>query len=681
MNDKDVLFIDHESYCEVPINRGTHAYAEEAELMVTSYAFGMTAPAEVVDHTAGQLMPTIIKEALADPAVTLVGQNYGNFDRNLLRYAEGIHIPPERIHDTMIQAMSHGLPGGLDKLGQIFNVAEEDAKMKEGKALIQLFCKPRPKNMKLRRATRLTHPIEWRQFLDYAKTDITAMRHIYNAMPRWNYPGDSETYAARAAGIPYHNSSNQLPSEFRLWCLDQRINDRGFKVDLELAEAAVAAVTKAQRALNSRTEEVTSGEVERTTQRDRLLRHLMSEYGYELLDMTKSTLTRALEDPDLPPAVRELIAIRLEVSQTSNSKYNRLLNGSNSDGRLRGTLQFCGATRTGRWAGRVFQPQNLPRPDMKNDMIEAGIAALKGGYAHLLFDSPISVASNAIRGSIVAAEGKKLVVADLSNIEGRMLAWLAGEEWKLKAFREYDEGVGPDLYRLGYSRSFNKPLGQVTDDDRQIGKVQELALGYQGAAGAFGSMAALYGIELEEAQVWNVVRAWRDANAAIVDFWEDMQRAAWAATQRGGTHRVGKIVFERWRSWLKMHLPSERVLCYADPQIIPDPRRRGKTALSYMGLNSYTRRWERLTTYGGKLVENATQAAARDVLAHNMELAEERGFPIILTVHDEFLTEPNDDVKYSVDKLAKIMARVPDWADESLPLAAAGFEGYRYRKD
>ncbi len=243
---------------------------------------------------------------------------------------------------------------------------------------------------------------------------------------------------------------------------------------------------------------MTDGEVQAATQRDALIKHIVESYGVELPDMQRSTLERRMADPDLPSAVKELLAIRLQASTTSTSKYKSLMKGVSSDGRLRGTLQFCGASRTGRWAGRLFQPQNLPRPSLEQDQIDEGIEALKAGCADLLFDNIMELTSLELRGCIMAPEGKKLVVSDLSNIEGRKLARLACEQWKLDAFREYDEGTGPDLYKLAYARAFNISPDDVDKYQRQIGKVMELGLGFGGGVAAFLTFALVYGLDLDE---------------------------------------------------------------------------------------------------------------------------------------------------------------------------------------
>lgn len=681
------LLLDTETFCEVPIRNGTHAYAESAEIMVLSYAIddpltGVEGPIVVVDLANGDPWPDDLTEALADPDVRVVGHNFGMFDRAVLRH-NGVEIAPERIEDTMVQAQSHGLPGGLDKLCEIFKVPEDVAKHKGGKNLIGLFCSPQPKNRKLRRATKQTHPVEWQRFLDYAGGDISSVRYLRKVMPRWNYPGK-----------PSGNA--RFSPEYENWLLDQKINDRGFLVDQKLARNAVRMVERHKKTQAKRTQHITEDEVQAATQRDALLQHLLSKYGVTLPDMKKGTLQRRLEDDTLHPAVKELIAIRLEVSGTASAKYNVLLKGVSADGRLRGTLQFCGAARTGRWAGRLFQPQNMPRPDAKDvkdadgnvvkegwEVIEDWITAIKSDAGELILDDPMRAASNAIRGSIVASEGHKLVVADLSNIEGRVLAWLADESWKLKAFADYDAGVGHDLYHVTAGGILGKDPSEVTPLERQnVGKVPELACGYQGSVGAFSAMAALYGLELAEDEVKAIVTGWRAKNSKIKKFWYDLDRAAREAVeQKGVVTTAGRIKFQVHQGWLRMLLPSGRVLCYSSPAIIEHPMFENSTSLSYMGVNPYTRQWSRQYTYGGKLAENATQAVARDVMAHNMPAIEEAGFPIILTVHDEIITEPLDKPEFTSERLEHLLAAPPVWADSKLPLAAGGFETYRYRKD
>lgn len=744
-----LLFCDIETYSPTPINCGTHRYAEQSEVMLWPYAID-DGPVEVWDVTSGKAMPSDLKAALNDRSVMTVWHNGGMFDTVVLLHAMGIDLPLERVHDTMVQALSHSLPGSLGDLCDILGVDTDKAKDKDGRQLIHLFCKPIPfKHSLVRedfstkaafdkavaqlkaewngRATRETHPERWAKFVEYARLDVDAMREVYRKLPVWNYRGE----------------------ELALWQLDQTINRRGVAVDLDLVDAAVTAVAREQQDLARRTVDLTDGAVQAATQRDAMLAHLLAEYGVELPDMQKSTLERRINDPDLPEAMRELLAIRLQASTTSTSKYKTLGKAVSSDGRLRGTLQFNGASRTGRWAGRLFQPQNLPRPSLKQPVIDAGIEALKAGCADLITDNVMELTSSAIRGCIIAPPGKKLVVADLSNIEGRVLAWLAGEQWKLAAFRAFDalkgadgrwifgpdqtratlEGrtlelardekgkpirKGHDLYKLAYAKSFSVEPDDVDDDQRQVGKVQELALGYEGGVGAFLTFAAVYGIDLEamaeqaigtlpadilaEArdmlawtkkqkrptfgltdQAWIVCesfkRSWRYAHPAVASFWKELAEAVRKAIgARGVTMEVRSLKIRRDGNWLRIRLPSGRYLCYPSPQVADDGQ------ISYMGINQYSRKWSRLKTYGGKLAENITQAAARDVMASAMPHIEEAGYEIILTVHDEIITEAPDSAEFSHGRLAALMASNPDWS-QGLPLAAAGFEAYRYRKD
>ncbi|EAX6119455.1 DNA polymerase [Salmonella enterica] len=683
------LWLDLETFSEIPIKNGIHVYAEGVEIMLFAWAID-EGPVNVHDLTADYNLPTRLLTALSDESVLIYAHN-SHFDRTVLRHAHPRLAPDvTRWRDTMVQALAHGLPGALGALCEVLGVPQDKAKDKEGKSLIQLFCKPRPKNSKLRRATSKTHPEEWRRFVAYAGLDIEAMREVYKRLPKWNYQG----------------------TELTLWHRDQQINDRGVCMDVQLAQAAIEAVDLEQKRLAKRTQVMTDGEVQAATQRDALIKHIVESYGVELPDMQRSTLERRITDPDLPTAVKELLAIRLQASTTSTSKYKSLMKGVSSDGRLRGTLQFCGASRTGRWAGRLFQPQNLPRPSLEQEQIDEGIEALKAGCAGLLFDNIMELTSSALRGCIMAPEGKKLVVSDLSNIEGRKLAWLAGEQWKLDAFREYDEGTGPDLYKLAYARAFNISPDDVDKYQRQIGKVMELGLGFGGGVAAFLTFALVYGLDLDElanaalpniprdvireAKNWydesvkrkstyglservfiacdSLKRLWRRAHPATCDFWYQLERtvrAAIATPQK--TLYCGYLKIRRDGAWLRIQLPSGRALCYPSPSI-------EKGNITYQGINSYSRKWQRLKTYGGKLVENVTQAAARDVLAGNMPLIEDAGYSIVLTVHDEVICEAPDTDDFNDKALSALLSTNPEWAPD-IPLNAGGFEAYHYRKE
>lgn len=640
------LWLDLETYSETPITHGTHKYAENAEVLLVAYAFD-DEPVEVMDLTERGSLDNI--QMMVDTADTVVIHNSA-FDRTVLRHC-GVHISVDKIEDTMVRALAHGLPGSLGVLCDVLGVPQDKAKDKAGKKLIHLFTKPRPKNVKLRRATRETHPEEWAAFIEYARLDVDAMRVVYRLLPDWNSHG----------------------SERALWLLDQKINDRGIAIDVGLADAALRAFQRSLRSLAERTRVLTDGAVASLTQRDKFLQHLEGALAFSTPDLKKGTVSTLLQG-DLSPEVRELLEIRQQASATSPAKYKVLLKATSADGRLRGTLQFCGASRTGRWGGRLFQPQNLPRPTLKQEQIDAGIKAMKLDVEDLLFDNVAELCSSAVRGALVAAPGHKLVVSDLSNIEGRVLAWLAGEDWKTKAFSDFDAGVGHDLYKLAYARSFNKKAEDVTKDERQIGKVQELALGYQGSIGAFSSMAALYGVFLPEPEVDAIVKAWRKAHKAVVSLWYDLENAAKEAIRAPGTRQVVRDLTVGYKdNWLRIKLPSGRYLCYPNAGL-------SEGSIVYEGVNQYTKKWETIETYGGKLVENVVQAVARDVLASGMQRAEAAGYAVCLHVHDELITETPDTDEYSVDELSRIMSTNPGWA-LGLPLAAAGFETHRYKKD
>ena len=683
------MFFDAETYCDTPISHGTHRYAEQVEITVGAFTLDDKATVTRDLTAAPEAREEIIENF--EKADEIVIHN-SSFDRTAIRHAWGYEIPAEKIRDTMVTAMAHSLPGSLGKLCEILNIPTDQAKDKRGRSLIQLFCKPRPAKHKLRRATRETHPQEWQEFLDYARLDIEAMRAIDKKLPKWNL----------------------TQAERELWLLDQRINDRGVAIDMALVDAAITAVDRAQEGLSDDAQRLTDGAVRAATQRDAMLRFILESHGVPMDDLRASTIEAMLNNDNYPPELLDLLRVRLRASTSSTAKYNALAKSTSSDGRLRGTLQFCGAGRTGRWSGRLFQPQNLPRPSLDNAAIEAGVAALKADCADLVVENVMELASSAIRGCIVAPPGMKLVVADLSNIEGRVLAWLAGEQWKLKAFAAYDAGEGADLYKLAYARTFRVPVADVTKDQRQVGKVLELAMGYEGGVGAFITFALAYGIDLDDLaararpslgagliseaegmlewmqkqdrgtqglseETWVVIdaikRGWRHAHPATTDLWKALKEAATGALQNPGREvRVGAMTIVKTQAWLRIILPSGRSLCYPGARVDDDG------SISYMGVNQYSRRWERLKTYGGKLAENVTQAVARDVLAAGMLAAEREAYRIVLSVHDELITEAPDDEGYHPHTLAALMSIAPPWA-KGLPLAAAGFETHRYRKD
>jgi DNA polymerase bacteriophage-type len=702
----DTLFLDSETFSRVPIARGTYRYATRAEVMIVTWARN-DGPVRCWDLTAEHDVPADLLEALRDPNVRIVAHN-AIFDRTLLARCEwyrALNLPLTRWHCMMHRAYAHGLPGKLEKLSEIFRLGSE-GKI-EGKVYMQLFTKPQANGQRL---TRETHPMEWEGFEVYASQDIVAMRALDRMMPNWN----------------------MVAAERALYVLDQTRNDRGFAVDVPLAHAIIKTVTEESKKLADRTSEITDGEVLKATQRNKLLQWLFKEHGVELPDLKADTVERRLDDPELPESVKELLRIRQQASKASTAKAKRIVD-SEVGGRMRGAIQIRGAQRTGRDAGRIFQPQNLPRPKHKQNQIDMAIEALKGDYLQMLVDDPIGLASSCLRGLIVAEPGNKLVVADLANIEGRMLAWLAGETWKIQAFRDYDTVIGTDekgkpirkghdLYKLAYARAFGIRPEDVDDHMRQIGKVMELALGYGGGVGAFATMAVTYGVDLEDMaeKAWpaipadtiayarsrwqadlaklkgrlnadgslmtpfdmaektyvvcqSLVTLWRKAHPATVQFWHSLEEAVTLAIATPEHNfPVRNLVVDRRGNWLRIKLPSGRYLCYPSPKL-------DEKGISYVGVNQYTRQWARIRTYGGKLVENVDQAASADVLKDAELRAEAAGYNVVLPVHDEVVSEPPDDPLYNLPHLCSILSTNSPW-NAGLPLAAAGFEGYRYAK-
>ena len=682
------IYADLETRSRRDIRFGSYAYAEDCEVLLWAYAVD-DGPAEVWDLTSGEPMPEALKAALRDSATRWVWHNGANFDCVVLRHAKNVQvqIPIEAVDDTMVIAYSHGLPGGLGPLGDVYGLSSDQAKDRDGRRLVLKFCKP-ARDGSWRSAS--TDPEDWRRFVEYARRDVEAMRTLYKKLPKWNWGAYDRA----------------------LFAVDRRINDRGMLIDTDLARACVALAETTKAKNDERTRELTDGAVGAATQRDAMLSHIFSTFGVSLPDLTTATVERRLADPDLPQVLKDLLAVRLSSCKASVSKYKMLLSSVCADSRLRGGLQFRGAARTGRYAGRLFQPQNLPRPTLPQWIIDLGVDAIKEGWADIVADET-ELMRSCLRSCIVAPEGKQLVVADLSNIEGRMLAWLAGEQWKLAAFRAADAGTGHDLYKLTYGRTFGVDPSAVTKKQRQIGKVEELALGYRGGVGAFLTFATAYRVNLDELAehvknaispeayakadgMWDWYRekkltrglkratfvameaiknGWRDAHPAITRFWLELEDAVRMA-MNGVPTQVGHCVFDKKGSWLRVRLPSGRYLCYPGAQL--EDGGAGVGVFSYMGVNQYTRKWERLHTHGGKLAENLTQAAAYDVLAEAMPRIEAAGFAIVLSVHDEFITEA--DMHRTSKELARLMATPPAWAPD-LPLNAAGFEAPRYRKD
>lgn len=994
------LFADLETFSPLNLPQvGSFRYAEDCEILLWGYAID-NEPARVWDCTNPQTkeMPEALAKALKEVQAgerKIVWHNGMMFDTVVLA-AHGYHIPLEMIVDTMVIAYQHGLPGALGDLCDVLRMPTDKAKDKDGKRLVQLFCKPQPECYKVRRHDRYTKPEDWIKFVNYCRLDVEAERELFKALPKWNC----------------------TEWEHRLQVLDAEINRRGVKVDIELAKAAVELSERRKGILAEETQRQTNGEVGAATQRDALIDYMAREYGWKIDTMTKAELEKRVDDPSVPEPVRELLKLRLMSTKTSIQKFKALLRRVNKDGRMRGGLQFRGAARTGRWcltgdhevltpngwvrldewqggeiacwnvdetvdfmeakalafpyegemcaieskrvsqistpdhrmacawgtkrewrvktaeecalgkvripyygrrklpwfcveeiplrvavmtqadghfssrgrvtfhfkkerkvarcqmllsaagirfsrntyetgtvftvypsdipewlrafeekvfspalfdadpdvffdelsfwdgsvstknsfqystavranadfvqafahmsgraaillerpgrkegwstiytlniwengsnrsvvmpeahskqafkgtvycaetktgffmvrrngrvwvtgnSGRGMQLQNLARPTMPQREIDFAAAVLKDGTFECFYEDPSSVLPNLLRGEIIAPAGKKLIVADYSNVEGRVLAWLAGEEWKLQAFRDFDAGHGHDLYKLAYARAFGVKPEDVTKPQRQIGKVLELALGYGGGAAAFARFASGYGMDLNEMAEYvkssapranwldaadsysffaekkmtggleretfiaceTLKRLWRKSNPKIVQFWANVGQAVQKAIVSRESVRVGYVAFARTESFLVIRLPSGRLLCYPSPKTNPGV---GKDSFTYMGVNQFSRKWEKIESYGAKNVENITQAVACDLLSEGLLRMDAAGYKTVLTIHDEAITEAPDTDEFTFQKMEHLMSTLPDWAP-GLPLVAAGYEAYRYRKD
>ena len=730
------LYLDFETFSEADLKKvGSYAYAEHptTEVLICTYAFD-DEHVRVWDCTDGSDMPGDLHRALRrlvkpNSRIKMVWHNGSMFDRLIMRHCWGFDIPVSNTIDTMIWAFRHALPGSLDALCEVLGVSADNAKDKRGKALIQRFSKPTPKNYKIRRYTAETHPDEWALFIKYAVSDITAMREVFHRLPRW---GNSEF-------------------EDRVLELDQLINDRGFKVDVALAEAAIEAVEKHKAQLQEEAQRKYGGSL---TGKDFLpiLRELAP--AHRIHNAQKSTLNDLLADDDLPDDARTIIEMRLGAASTASTKYNPLLLGRSSDDRRRGCLQYGGAKRTLRWAGKGFQPQNLARGYYHDDELDKGISALLKGRAHRRFDVAKLTAST-VRSCIIPEAGHKFVVADYSNVEGRGLAWLAGEETALDTFR-----AGLDIYSVTAGKMFGMDPDDIKKnfkEIRQIGKACELGLGYEGGVGAFVTFAKNLGLDLIEMaktmdgtfpdhiwaatargyewariqeakrpphpgekddrpsyildkKVWRtcdaIKRMWRESHPETVAFWRDLKDGILAAVRNpgrefwAGAHlrRNGERAIRIWRTvefdssgrkvpgwWLCMELPSGRVLSYpgigvsVTKETDEDGRVNTNVRIKYQGENQLTRQWTTLYTHGGKACENIVQALCRDLLAYAMINVEGGGYPIVLSVHDELVCETPDAPEYTVAELEKLMCSLPEWA-EGFPLVAEGAELKRYAK-
>ena len=596
----------------------------------------------------------------------VVGHNIA-FDRTCWNtlLAPDCPLPVEQADCTMARAAALALPQSLDMTSKALGLkSQKDA---EGHRLMLRMCKPR----KIHEDGRIDwweSPEQMQRLGDYC---------------------DGDVYAESEADRVLLNLSKH---ERKVWMLDQKINERGVQVDIGMVLRAKAVAEVAVKAANARMAVLTDGAVKKSTEVAKIVSWL-GDRGVVTASLAKGHIEDVLVCADMfdDAAAREVVELRRASAKSSVAKYKAMENSVCADGRVRGTLNYHGAA-TGRWAGRLIQPQNLPRIlDAAADVLElheilksTDDPKVAHDHAALHWSNPLEILSRALRSMIISAPGHRLLGADYANIEGRVNAWLSGEKWKTQAFFDYDNGVGADLYKLAYAKAFRIDLEDVTYDHRQIGKVMELSMGYQGGVRAFQKMGANYGVVVSDDRAEELKSAWREAHPSVVSGWWELQGAAIQAVRSPGMKVPvygGRVSYLCQHGFLWCRLPSMRVLAYASPSIIwtePTAERKSRPQVQFYGVDSMTKKWGPNRLYGGLQCENIVQAVARDVLVESMFRLEAAGYPLVLTVHDENICEmPNG--QGSVEELSEIMSIVPDWAD-GLPVAVSAWEDFRYVK-
>ena len=668
------IWIDLETFSDVDLKKaGLYKYASSPAFTILLFAYSIDgAPVKVIDLTQDKLPggiqyylfdPWTIKHAYNAPFEWFcLSRHFG-----LTTEATAAWIPQWR--DTQLQAMYCGLPTSLAAVGEALGLGEDKKKMSVGKALIKYFCVPcDPTKKSTRGRTRnLPHhdPDKWALFKDYNQRDVETEMEIDRRLQRFPVPEAVQ----------------------KQWETDLRINLRGVAVDLDLVAGAQAVDAEVREEYVAEAVALTG--LTNPNSVSQLTAWLEEETGDEVGNLRKATVSDLLAG-DLPEgAARRVLEIRQELGKTSVKKYTAIETAVCADGRVHGILQFYGANRTGRWAGRIVQPQNLPRTYISGELLPLARDMVKGKQTEalrLVYGSVPDTLSQLIRTALVAAPGKVLVDADFSAIEARVLAWLAGEEWRLEVFRTHGK-----IYEASASQMFGVPIEKIKKGNpeyelRQRGKVAELALGYGGGIGAMRNMdTGKILIDVPDEEIQEIVNAWRQRSPAIIDFWYALEQAAMKAINTGVPTIFGNngIMIAREADpaedldYLTVTLPCGRKLYYAKPFIATN--RFGRPSIGYWQVGQKSKKWEPTETYGGKLAENVTQAVARDCLAEAVERLEAAGYPVVFHVHDEVVIEI-DERDGLLDEVTKIMSVVPSWAT-GLPLGADGWVDRFYKKD
>jgi DNA polymerase len=652
------LGIDIETYSPAELgDTGVYPYAEHPafEILLFGYAFD-SEPVRVIDLKRGEALPERVMDALYSHSVIKTAYN-ALFERvcinRYLRDAGRPHTPVAQWLCTMAEAGRAGLPMSLGETARALSLDER--KMDAGKALVRYFslpCRPTKTNGGRTRNLPEHDPAKWELYRQYNAQDVEVERAIRKQLQGLQRPAPFE--------------------EMQLYVLDQMINDRGIRIDLPFVEKAIALDAACRERLLNEARELTGLDNPNSTVQ--MKAYIEKSSGREIESLNRGAVGEMLEDAGTDDATRRALELRSGLSRTSVKKYEAMRQAVRRDGRIGGLFQFYGANRTGRWSGRLVQLQNLPQNHLQDlELARELVRTNDGELLEILFGDVPDTLSQLVRTAFVPEPGYLFTVADFSAIEARVIAWLAGEEWRLDVFRSHGK-----IYEASASQMFGVPVEEITKGSllRQKGKVAELALGYQGGANALVSMGALK-MGLKEDELPALVSAWRTANPAIVRLWDTVNRAAMQAVERQSSARIFRDVTFRYSpGMLYVDLPSGRSLAYVHPRI--GENRFGGRAILYEGMDQTTRKWGAQETYGGKLVENCVQAIARDCLAEAMLRLHGAGYRIVMHVHDEVVIE-HPEAEDCREEACSIMCEPIPWA-EGLPLRAEGFTAGYYRK-
>ena len=643
------LSIDLETYSSADIGKtGVYRYSESPDFEILLFGYSIDgAPVQLVDLTCGERVPEEVRDALSDPSVTKWAFN-ASFERiclsRWLGLPSGTYLEPDQWRCSMIWSAYLGLPLSLAGVGAVLKLDKQ--KLDTGKDLIRYFCKPcRPTKKNGGRTRNLPRhdPGKWEQFKSYNLRDVETEMEIQKKLARFLVP--------EFVWDEYH--------------LDQEINDRGIRVDMQMVENAIDVDGWSRFDLKTQLQDLTALENPNSVAQ---MKAWLTQHGMEIESLGKKEVAAMLKDA--PPDMREALVLRQQLAKSSVKKYQAMQNCVCAAGRAHGMFMFYGADRTGRFAGRLVQLQNLPQNHM-DDLEQARALVRRADYdsLQLLYDSVPDVLSELIRTAFIPYEGGKFIVADFSAIEARIIAWMADEKWRLEVFKN-----GGDIYCASASQMFGVPVEKhgINGHLRQKGKIAELALGYGGSVGALKAMGALE-MGIPEEELKPLVDAWRDANPNITELWWDVDRAVKEAVDLRTSSETHGIQFVYESGFLFICLPSGRRLAYVKPRI--GENRFGGESVTYEGVGG-TKKWERLESYGPKFVENIVQALSRDILCYAMKTL--RCCNIVAHVHDEIIIEA--DPKVSLEAICEQMGRTPPWA-KGLILRADGYETPFYKKD